>query len=206
MCNKLTKLSVTMWYTFFGIFDDTSLWILPKTHDPSLCDTPDELCVKLILGKCHLLPVDEVLGFYKRFTIKEHFVYQLAQEGNISLVIQDCWRIKGSDVALMQPRLRFWKVPKFTLHRFWERARSSIDSTGMMYDVYIVFVYLRNLYFVLKLYNTCIYNIFINFSHCILQVNCCLLKIPVIERACAAPFTCAVLNVMNDSLSKHRHH
>ena len=43
MCNRLTKLSVTMWYTFFGIFDDTSLWILPKTHDPSLCDTPDEL-------------------------------------------------------------------------------------------------------------------------------------------------------------------
>ena len=42
MCNRLTKLSVTMWYTFFGIFDDTSLWILPKTHDPSLCDTPDE--------------------------------------------------------------------------------------------------------------------------------------------------------------------
>ena len=44
MCNRLTKLSVTMWYTFFGIFDDTSLWILPKTHDPSLCDTPDDLC------------------------------------------------------------------------------------------------------------------------------------------------------------------
>ena len=43
MCNRLTKLSVTMWYTFFGIFDDTSLWILPKTHDPSLCDTPDEM-------------------------------------------------------------------------------------------------------------------------------------------------------------------
>ena len=38
----LTKLSVTMWYTFFGIFDDTSLWILPKTHDLSLCDTPDD--------------------------------------------------------------------------------------------------------------------------------------------------------------------
>ena len=43
MCNRLTKLSVTMWYTFFGIFDDTSLWILPKTHDPSLCDTPDDM-------------------------------------------------------------------------------------------------------------------------------------------------------------------
>ena len=43
MCNRLTKLSVTMWYTFFGIFDDTSLWILPKTHDPSLCDTPDDI-------------------------------------------------------------------------------------------------------------------------------------------------------------------
>ena len=43
MCNRFTKLSVTMWYTFFGIFDDTSLWILPKTHDPSLCDTPDEI-------------------------------------------------------------------------------------------------------------------------------------------------------------------
>ena len=42
MCNRLTKLSVTMWYTFFGIFDDTSLWILSKTHDPSLCDTPDD--------------------------------------------------------------------------------------------------------------------------------------------------------------------
>ena len=44
MCNRLTKLSVTMWYTFFGIFDDTSLWILPKMHDPSLCDTPDVMC------------------------------------------------------------------------------------------------------------------------------------------------------------------
>ena len=43
MCNRLTKLSVTMWYPFFGIFDDTSLWILPKTHDPSLCDTPDDM-------------------------------------------------------------------------------------------------------------------------------------------------------------------
>ena len=43
MCNRLTKLSVTMWYTFFGIFDDTSLWILPKTRDPSLCDTPDDI-------------------------------------------------------------------------------------------------------------------------------------------------------------------
>ena len=37
------QLSVTTWYTFFGIFDDTSLWILPKTHDPSLCDTPDDI-------------------------------------------------------------------------------------------------------------------------------------------------------------------
>ena len=27
---------------FFGISDDTSLEILPKTHDPSLCDTPDD--------------------------------------------------------------------------------------------------------------------------------------------------------------------
>ena len=43
----MTKLSVTMWYTFFGIFDDTSLWILPKMHDPSLCDTPDELIMAL---------------------------------------------------------------------------------------------------------------------------------------------------------------
>ena len=43
MCNRLTKLSVTMWYTFFGVFDDTSLWTLPKTHDPSLCDTPDDI-------------------------------------------------------------------------------------------------------------------------------------------------------------------
>ena len=25
MCNRLTKLSVTMWYTFFGIFDDKSM-------------------------------------------------------------------------------------------------------------------------------------------------------------------------------------
>ena len=49
MCNRLTKLSVTMWYTFFGIFDDTSLWILPKTHDPSLCDAPDEICYVDIL-------------------------------------------------------------------------------------------------------------------------------------------------------------
>ena len=45
MCNRLTKLSVTMWYTFFGIFDDTSLWILSKTHDPSLCDTPDDIYI-----------------------------------------------------------------------------------------------------------------------------------------------------------------
>ena len=42
------KLSVTMWYTFFGIFDDTSLWILPKTHDPSLCDTPDDITHSLV--------------------------------------------------------------------------------------------------------------------------------------------------------------
>ena len=27
----------------FGIFDDTSLLILPKTHDPSLRDTPEDL-------------------------------------------------------------------------------------------------------------------------------------------------------------------
>ena len=47
MCNRLTKLSVTMWYTFFGIFDDTSLWILPKTHDPSLWNTPDKLVSNL---------------------------------------------------------------------------------------------------------------------------------------------------------------
>ena len=46
MCNRLTKLSLTMWYTFFGIFDDTSLWILPKTHDPSLCDTPDDMWIR----------------------------------------------------------------------------------------------------------------------------------------------------------------
>ena len=52
MCNKLTKLSVTMRYTFFGIFHDTSLWILPKTHDPSLCDTPDKLVnIKLLFIK-----------------------------------------------------------------------------------------------------------------------------------------------------------
>ena len=50
MC-RLTKLSVTMWYTFFGIFDDTSLWILPKTHDPSLCDTPDDIIIASILLK-----------------------------------------------------------------------------------------------------------------------------------------------------------
>ena len=49
MCNRLTKLSVTMWYTFFGIFDDTSLWILPKTHDPSLYDTPDDIIVYILL-------------------------------------------------------------------------------------------------------------------------------------------------------------
>ena len=42
MCYRLTKLSVTMWYTFFEIFDDTSLWILAETH-PSLCDTPDDM-------------------------------------------------------------------------------------------------------------------------------------------------------------------
>ena len=46
MCYRLTKLSVTMCYTLlFGIFDDTSLWILPETHDPSLCDTPDDWCL-----------------------------------------------------------------------------------------------------------------------------------------------------------------
>ena len=43
MCYRLTRLTVTIGYTFFGIFDDTSLWILPKTHDLSLCDTPDKL-------------------------------------------------------------------------------------------------------------------------------------------------------------------
>ena len=32
--------------TFLMLFDDTSLWILPKTHDPSLCDTPDELMLE----------------------------------------------------------------------------------------------------------------------------------------------------------------
>ena len=58
MCNRLTKLSVTMWYTFFGIFDDTSLWILPKTHDPSLCDTPDDLFIYLfIYYLCDLIAI-----------------------------------------------------------------------------------------------------------------------------------------------------
>ena len=43
MCNRLTKLSVTMWYTFFGKFHDTSLWILHEMHDASLCDAPDDM-------------------------------------------------------------------------------------------------------------------------------------------------------------------
>ena len=34
-----------MWYTFFGKFHDTSLWILHEMHDASLCDAPDELYV-----------------------------------------------------------------------------------------------------------------------------------------------------------------
>ena len=43
MCNRLTKLSVTMWYTFFGKFHGTSLWILHEMHDASLCDAPDDI-------------------------------------------------------------------------------------------------------------------------------------------------------------------
>ena len=45
MCNRLTKLSVTMWYTFFGKLHDTSLWILHEMHDASLCDAPDDINV-----------------------------------------------------------------------------------------------------------------------------------------------------------------
>ena len=33
---------VSVIITFFAIFDDTSLWILPKIHDPSLCDAHNE--------------------------------------------------------------------------------------------------------------------------------------------------------------------
>ena len=43
MYNRLKKLSVAMWYNFFCNSDDMSLWILPKTHDPPLCDTPDDI-------------------------------------------------------------------------------------------------------------------------------------------------------------------
>ena len=28
-------------FFFFGIFDDMSLWILPETYHPSLCDAPN---------------------------------------------------------------------------------------------------------------------------------------------------------------------
>ena len=66
MCNRLTKLSVTMWYTFFGIFDDTSLWILPKMHDPSLCDTPDELSNENT-GQKVAVQQEKQLPFYTRF-------------------------------------------------------------------------------------------------------------------------------------------
>ena len=69
MCNRLTKLSITMWYTFFGIFDDTSQWILPKTHDPSLCDTPNDM-------KSHENP------------LYANFVY-FESETTIILIVQD---------------------------------------------------------------------------------------------------------------------
>ena len=55
MCNRLTKLSVTMSYTFFGIFDDTSLWILPKMHDLSLCNTLDDYYKQLYTEDSKLL-------------------------------------------------------------------------------------------------------------------------------------------------------
>ena len=47
---RLTKLSFTMRYTFFRIFYDTS-WILPETHDPSLCDTLDNTLCSEVLTK-----------------------------------------------------------------------------------------------------------------------------------------------------------
>ena len=46
MCYRLTKFYVT----FFWIFDDTSqFWIPPETHDPSLCDTPDDICPAILM-------------------------------------------------------------------------------------------------------------------------------------------------------------
>ena len=35
---------------FFSVFDDTSLWILPEAHDPSLYDTSNEILT--IKKKC----------------------------------------------------------------------------------------------------------------------------------------------------------
>ena len=57
MCYRLTKFFVTMWYTFFGIFDDTSLWILPGTHDPSLCDTPDVMFERKLINDFNYLRI-----------------------------------------------------------------------------------------------------------------------------------------------------
>ena len=42
MCNSLTKLSITIRYTFLGKFHNTSQWILRKMHDTSQFDTPDK--------------------------------------------------------------------------------------------------------------------------------------------------------------------
>ena len=70
-CNRLTKLSVTMWNTFFGKFDDTSLWILPKTHDPSLCDTPDD--VYLMASQWRHQVLGEILLFWQFLVFEKNW-------------------------------------------------------------------------------------------------------------------------------------
>ena len=70
MCHRLTKLCVTMWYAFFGTFDDTSLWILPERPYPSLCDTPDEIYDTYDMIKGNELDVANIDFQYKPKEVK----------------------------------------------------------------------------------------------------------------------------------------
>ena len=108
MCNRLTKLSVALWYTLFFSFKfhNTSQWILSEMHDTSLFDTPDWALQEID----YLSSIQECMvafSFIKSIAAQENMPLMQVQFLFFSLVTNGC--PKTADlvvrVKLGKPRL-----------------------------------------------------------------------------------------------------